>query len=158
MGHNAMNDFPSAEAFADLLSGNRKEPIWLPVLSGSMGPLLIPGDKVLIRPCTWRNCRMGDLIVFRRGMSLMVHRILFIKKIFRKVLVFQKGDAMDRGGFIPSESIVGSCLLRKRNGKDRPLDNIKENRKAARRIKIQIIKYIGKEIIKWILRKIRIFH
>jgi hypothetical protein len=148
-----MMEFPSAEAFADLLSGNRKEPVWLPVLSGSMGPLLIPGDEVLILPCSWKCCGTGDIIIFRQGLSLFVHRMIFRGRFFQKVLIFQKGDAMERGGFIPPDSIVGRCARRRRGGKELLLDDKKTNMKLVRKIRKKLIKQTGKGIIKWLLKK-----
>jgi len=146
-------EFPSAEAFADLLSGNRKEPVWLPVLSGSMGPLLIPGDDVLISPCSWKLSGVGDIIIFRQGLSLNVHRLIFRGRFFQKVIIFQKGDAMERGGFIPPGSIVGRCVRRRREGKELALDDTAANIKLARKMRRELIKETGKGFIKWVLKK-----
>ena len=49
---------------------------WLIVLTGSMVPLIHPGDRVCVRAVGAERLRSGDIVVFRRNGSLVVHRHL----------------------------------------------------------------------------------
>lgn len=49
---------------------------WLPVLTDSMMPLLQPGDQVQVSRIVAEEIRFGDIVVFRRGDDLIVHRVL----------------------------------------------------------------------------------
>ena len=79
----------------------------LPVLSGSMAPDLLPGLLVRIKAVPWRDCRAGDIIVFREGTRLTAHRLLCRIRLGRRTLFFQKGDANRLGTWIQGERVVG---------------------------------------------------
>ncbi len=81
--------------------------IELPVLSGSMAPLIMPGKKVLICSCPGRASRTGDIIVFKEGNSLTMHRILVRLPFGGASLLYQKGDASQFGNWIRHERVVG---------------------------------------------------
>ncbi len=81
--------------------------IELPVLSGSMAPLIMPGSTVAIRACSGNDARRGDIIVFKEGNSLTIHRLLVRIPLGNNSLIYQKGDANRFGNWIRSSLIVG---------------------------------------------------
>ena len=81
--------------------------IRLPMLSGSMRPLLAPGTEIAIKPATWRDCQPGDIAVLHLGDNLTAHRLLLILTVGDRALCFQKGDMNPRGKWIGGRHIVG---------------------------------------------------
>ena len=81
--------------------------IRLPVLSGSMSPQLTPGDIISIKCMTWRECEVGDIIVFRGDRELIAHRLLFRLPFPGKCYFYQKGDVNRFGEFIDADRVVG---------------------------------------------------
>jgi signal peptidase I len=96
----------------DLYSGNLDSDsiIELPVLSGSMSPLLPIGSMVRIKAASFSQVRFGDIIAFREGGSITMHRLLIRFRLFSKKIVYQKGDANQLGRFITAGSIVGIAI------------------------------------------------
>ena len=79
----------------------------LPVLSGSMQPLL-PVDAVLeIAGAGARDLARGDIVVFRDGDTLTAHRVLLVLRLPGRCLVYQKGDTLPRGAWIDGRRVVG---------------------------------------------------
>jgi signal peptidase I len=81
--------------------------IELPVLSGSMMPLIMPGKNIKIRSVSGNNVRVGDVIVFKDGKSLTMHRVLARIPFGSFALLYQKGDASQFGSWIRHERVVG---------------------------------------------------
>jgi signal peptidase I len=79
----------------------------LPILSGSMNPVLPPGGIVQIESAAWENCKPGDIIVFLEGKRMLAHRYLFRLRIGRRRWIYQKGDANMFGQMIRGEQVVG---------------------------------------------------
>jgi hypothetical protein len=151
-----MCDQSMTGSFTGLLGGVCHESLWLPVLSGSMGPLLLPGDEVLVQPCPWKECSTGDVIVFRRGATLTAHRLVFMVKIPKTAILFQQGDAMHRGGLIDPESVVGRCICRNRDGSEISLTERKENLRIVRKIRFRLAGHYVKGAVKWLLETMHI--
>jgi signal peptidase I len=152
-----MPDTSMAETFIDLFCGSSDTVTRLPVLSNSMAPVLISGDEVIVLPCTWEHCTAGDIIVFRQGLSLVVHRYIYFIKKPGKSLVLQKGDAMERGYFIHNDSIIGKGTVRIREGVEKNLTVKNENRNVLRIQRFKILIYTGREVLKWSVKKLRTF-
>ena len=83
---------------------------WLPVLTDSMVPLLQPGDQVLVSRIVAEGVRFGDIVVFRRGDDLIVHRVLKKWHTPKGVYFSEKGDAGYAHGLIRSDNIVGRVI------------------------------------------------
>ncbi len=100
---------PSARAFASGLLGGLVAGIalmvllpvvlgWRPytVLTGSMRPVIQPGDVVMDRPVKAINVKIGDVITFsdpsREG-ALVTHRVRSLKRLGGRVEVETRGDA-----------------------------------------------------------------
>src|SRR5262245_26025652 len=58
---------------------------------GSMLPLIRDGDRVVVAH-NWTRVRRGDVVVFRRGEALIIHRVLRIRRGPFGPIVVTKGD------------------------------------------------------------------
>lgn len=141
--------------FTGKLTSN--EYVELPVLSGSMHPLLSPGDRVKIACKPWKNCHIGDIIVFKEGKQLTVHRLLFLFSIGNKCILYQKGDMNRSGSFIASQQILGKVIeiIKPDNSHIDLGNNYKGKRTIAIKKLIVVILFLipryGKELIKWMI-------
>jgi signal peptidase I len=81
--------------------------IRLPILSGSMSPEISPGDIISIECMPWRDCKTGEIIVFRDDKGLVAHRLLLRFRFPGKYYFYQKGDGNRFGGFIDADRVVG---------------------------------------------------
>lgn len=59
----------------------------------SMLPWVRPGDVALIRQTSVENVRCGDIVLFRRGTHLFVHRIVEKRGWLDNAQLYSKGDA-----------------------------------------------------------------
>jgi signal peptidase len=71
---------------------------WQPmtVLTGSMRPVLNPGDVVVDRMIAPADARPGDIVTFHdptRGGELVTHRVRFVRRDGATVNVVTRGDA-----------------------------------------------------------------
>lgn len=77
----------------------------------SMWPRLADGALVRVEPCSGRNVRVGDVVLFQHEDRLVLHRVLRLAR--SRVLL--KGDACSNtDGWIPHDSVIGR--LRRRPG------------------------------------------
>ncbi len=107
-----------------------KEELWLAgLLQGrtmrfrprgrSMTPLLRDGDVVTIAP--GKRCRIGDVVLFRIGEALILHRV--VAKFSGRVGT--KGDALGRlDATVTPRDILGRAIRRERCGKERSLESL----------------------------------
>jgi signal peptidase I len=113
------------------------EVVVLPVLTGSMMPLIAPGTEIAIRPAAGRDCQPGDVVVFRQRDDLTAHRLLLALPLPGRRLFYQKGDMNPRGAWIRAERVVGVVARAQgHDGLTRALDDSGERaaaRGAARR-------------------------
>lgn len=119
-----------------LLTGSLKKgkTVELPVLSESMLPLLQPGKNIRIQRVSWRKCSRGDIIVFRSGNNLTVHRLLLRIRIGEARFFYQKGDFNPFGHIIRAQRVVGRVIeCKDRNNNTVNLNSV-ESRRNARRI------------------------
>lgn len=142
-----------AESFINFLSGSAEEPVWLPVLTGSMAPTLIPGDEVLAAPCSWKECSVGEIIVFRHRRSLIAHRLIAAVPFAPGGLLLQQGDGMEQGSLIRGKALAGRCLARRRAGIETSLTVTAENRKLAAINRRRLRKETARKVLKWLLRR-----
>ena len=47
-----------------------------PVKGRSMLPNIVEGDLVVIRPCSTSDVSIGDVVVYQRGDTYIVHRVI----------------------------------------------------------------------------------
>jgi hypothetical protein len=97
------------EAWVSVISGgiHSEAGVVLPVLSGSMGPLIVGGCSMRVVPVPPEGSATGDIVVFLDGHDLTAHRQLARMRIGRKSFIFQKGDMNPHGSWIPIDRVVG---------------------------------------------------
>jgi hypothetical protein len=87
-------------------------------LGGSMIPWLRQGDTVTVKPV--ERCRPGDIVLWRRGDALTMHRVVARSKGH----VITKGDALDHlDKPVAPGDILGQAVARERQGKVSCLDS-----------------------------------
>lgn len=88
---------------------------FISVLSGSMRPLLNPGDMIVTREVNAENIKTGDIITFREDRTTLVtHRAIKVVLKDNKLFFQTQGDANNVQDFelVSSNEIVGSYLFR----------------------------------------------
>jgi len=83
----------------------------------SMGPFIRPGDTVTVKPCSFRDLKLGDIVLFRSGReAYRMHRIVEIARDNGRRIIVTRGDAcMDPDPPIQQKDILGKVsAIRKR--------------------------------------------
>jgi len=86
---------------------NTGQTVEMPMLSGSMLPLLPTEAVVTITRLDWQECQPGMIGVFNIGGTLVAHRILLAWLSGPWGVCFQKGDNNAQGHWTTSKRIVG---------------------------------------------------
>lgn len=136
-----------------LLEGNR--PIWLPMLSGSMAPYILPGDELYIIPKI-DKFKTGNIVVFYKDGKFFSHRVIFSIKLYNRVIILEKGDANRVASFIDANKALGRVVKLKRDGNTLDLlDSIEEKKATTTAIKsfLHLMNIGGKEYIKGKIKK-----
>jgi hypothetical protein len=84
----------------------------------SMAPLLLPGDRIEVRPCRAEDLRPGDLALLE-GPSPVVHRYLFREG---EGLVAKGDGAPSTDPPWPPAKVLGRAVKRLRGARPLPLD------------------------------------
>ena len=125
-----------------------KKYIELPMLSGSMMPVLIPGKNIRIKSISQFEIRVGDIIIFKDGNTLTAHRVLIKLSVAGKTFIYQKGDTNRLGYWIAGEKIVGYVhSAQKNNNTYINLKSKKAIKKARKKALIEILKTIFNTLI-----------
>jgi len=137
------------------------ETVTLPVLSGSMLPLLVPGRDIKIQGVSYQDCAKGDIIVYKDNNRLSAHRLLLRLRFRGKDYIFQKGDAIDFGSWISAGQVVGIVVETKNaNGNVIDFQSEEEEQKAKSCVRKHVAIDIQQRIlffprlVKRILKKI----
>jgi|GEM_PF-1082421 len=105
------NDLASAEAAGQwrLVQGylGPDESVFLTVQSGSMLPSMPVGSRIEVGAAAGNGCRVGDVVVFRRGDRLVAHRLLFGWAAGPGGWFLQRGDGVSPVGFLRPREILG---------------------------------------------------
>ncbi|HYF75353.1 MAG TPA: signal peptidase I [Candidatus Nitrosocosmicus sp.] len=102
---------------------HRKNPDKLPsvfgystmsVLTGSMRPYLQPGDMIVDRIVKAEEIKVGDVVTYKIGSSLVTHRVTEVLTEDSKILLMTRGDAnnTDDGKPITEEQLIGKVVSR----------------------------------------------
>lgn len=86
---------------------NKKQKLWLNILSGSMMPLLQTSDKVLVHTVKPAEIRVGDIIVFKNSDKLIVHRVI---RSYNSSSFLQKGDNTTTAEIVSSKDVIGKVI------------------------------------------------
>ena len=90
-------------AMADLLK--QQIPIRIPVFGYSMVPFLWPGYMAEIKPAAIEELKKGDVVLFKHGENLVLHRVLRLRGT---EFVVCKGDARIKSdGEVLADAILG---------------------------------------------------
>ncbi|MGB9840454.1 signal peptidase I [Thermovenabulum sp.] len=87
----------------------------LTVLSGSMAPLLMPGDVVVIKKVNPNDIKKGDIITFITNDNVLItHRVTEIIDKDGKRLFETKGDAnnVEDSKLVTSDNIIGVMKIK----------------------------------------------
>ncbi|OGO32910.1 MAG: hypothetical protein A2Z29_01585 [Chloroflexi bacterium RBG_16_56_11] len=110
-----MNTRLANELWAELLVKSGRQ--WLPVLTGSMSPLIRPGDLVLVAIVDVDCISSGDIVAFWRGGDIVVHRVLQKRKSAGVTLFREKGDVTYFFRELSGVDIIGKIITVKKAGK-----------------------------------------
>jgi signal peptidase len=79
------------------------------ILSGSMKPIINPGDMVIIKKCDITDIKIGDIVQYQVNNYTVVHRVVSIDYDYGQTSLIMKGDAnknVDKEP-ITSEQVIG---------------------------------------------------
>lgn len=79
-----------------------------PVKGKSMLPNILEGDLVFVKPSSTSDVNIGDIVVYQRKDTLIVHRVIEKIVIGKEVLLRTKGD----NNPIPDSTLVDDGMLR----------------------------------------------
>src|SRR4030042_4902939 len=122
-----------ASDWLDLLNGliPHGTIVELPVLTGSMVPLIVPGNTIRIMALSGKQIRRGDIIVFREGKTLTTHRLLARFTLGTWSIIYQKGDVNRLGKWIHTGQVVGMVVaVQDKNGLVTTISNRDGDKKA----------------------------
>jgi hypothetical protein len=79
----------------------------LPMLTGSMAPLIPVGSRLEIVAARRRSFGVGDIVVFERATRLVAHRLVFSLGFGRDTLYLEKGDRNVGLGLVRKHEVRG---------------------------------------------------
>ncbi|MBN2737431.1 MAG: hypothetical protein JXR70_10660 [Spirochaetales bacterium] len=142
-----MNKSDYTKAWKTLLMTKSREPVALPVLSGSMHPLIQTEDVLIIQPCKAGDLHLGDIAVFSVKNRIFAHRVVFIFLTKRWKLIMEKGIQNKFPGWLKPGQVLGRGLGVKR-GKQNISFLGRENRQIQRAESCrELLKVIGECIL-----------
>ena len=93
------------------------------IVTGSMSPLIEAGDVVRIIPVEPSGIHTGDIVAFREGPRIVVHRIVGKIRSNRQVTGFhQRSDTSGLAGVIASQDVIGRVVTITKEGREIYLD------------------------------------
>ena len=103
------NEDNTVSIWLDLIKGTYEngDIVELPVISGSMAPVIFPGKKIKIMCLKNPVINAGDIIVFKDNKNLTSHRLLIKLSLFNRQFLYQKGDSNRFGSWINISQLVG---------------------------------------------------
>jgi signal peptidase I len=106
------SDLISASAhFALGLWRETGKEIQVEVRGASMTPLLAAGDRVSLKFLEPGKLKTGDLLAFRQGTNLVVHRFITKKQVNGAWWFCQKGDNTSAWSWVPEDRVLGRAAL-----------------------------------------------
>ena len=79
----------------------------LVIRGNSMLPMLRDGQRVTVDCSPARKVRKGEIILFQKAETLVVHRVLSVRSGKRGLSYIEKGDNQVACGFVDHEEVVG---------------------------------------------------
>ena len=97
----------------------------LRVVSGSMRPVIEPGDTVLARKTDPSRIRIGDIVAFRTPDFVVVHRIIGAYQQGGRYYFRERGDSVGRSEVFPEESLLGRVTSVEKKGGSLDLESLR---------------------------------
>jgi hypothetical protein len=120
------------------------ERVEMPMLSGSMSPLLPVGAILIITAVQGDACRAGDVVVFRDGERLVAHRLLLGWPPGRARHFLQAGDGVSPLGWIAAGSILGMVTaVRRTDQSTRDLRLPDARREGVRLARLRLRRFVS---------------
>lgn len=109
------NDQLLEEMWGELLS--KQGGIWGRISSGSMAPMISPGDRVFVQAIGDRERpRLGEIVLFRRDGQLWVHRVCGSRTRAGVRQLLEKGDRNASGTHLALGDLLGRvCQVEKKD-------------------------------------------
>lgn len=85
------------------------------VLTGSMRPVLYPGDMIIVKETNPESIKENDIITYRKGLSTLVtHRVVEVVNRDGMLMFRTKGDAnnTEDDSLVPSDNVIGSMVFK----------------------------------------------
>ena len=98
-------------------------PYWWRPRGFSMRPAIADGDRVLIAPVDPDRMRVGDIVKFRVGNELRMHRLVRRSPPDGPGEFVFRGDCGDSEDTVRPDDIIGRAVAVERNGRLRRLDS-----------------------------------
>lgn len=86
------------------------------ISSGSMAPLLEPGDRVVVRGLSGRRPAAGDLVLFRSEAGATIHRVIGWRRVGGRRLLLERGDANPRAAYLEPSACLGRVVAIEKDG------------------------------------------
>ena len=81
------------------------------IISGSMSPLLEEGNVVRVRRAEATRIRVGDIIAFKEGSKVVVHRVIGRFSTSGQLILRHRGDAGESSGEVLAENLIGKIFV-----------------------------------------------
>jgi signal peptidase I len=96
---------------------------WFRIVTGSMRPLLNPGDRIHVKRAGAVEIRARDVILFKGENNVFItHRVLKVSEKNGKQMILQRGDAGGIPSPVPSEWIIGKVIAVEKHGIYSPIN------------------------------------
>ena len=94
------------------------------IASGSMSPIIEVGNVVKISQVKPSRVRTGDIVAFREGQNVVVHRIIGKKRLNRELIFSHRGDDGAISGKVPAKDLIGRVFLIKKGEREISLNTL----------------------------------
>lgn len=99
---------------------------WFRVATGSMRPIIEPGEKVLVQKITAAAAKRGDIVLYRSGENYITHRLVGFVTREGQALFLAKGDAGSVPEDLAPEAVCGKVIvIEKHGGRRLRLDSLR---------------------------------
>jgi signal peptidase I len=88
------------------------------IASGSMSPFIERGNTVRVSRAEPSSIRIGDIVAFRHGQNVIVHRVIGRDWSNQRLIFRHRGDAGASSGKIKAQNIIGSVTAVVKKGQD----------------------------------------
>jgi len=99
---------------------------WFRISTGSMRPIIEPGEKVLVRKITSAAAKRGDIVLYRACGDHIAHRLVGFLTREGEALFLAKGDAGSVPEEVAPDAVCGKVIaIEKHDGRQLRLDSFR---------------------------------